>query len=59
MWPKGMPLRKEMKVKLRRARLGKPLGARTRGRMGEAHQSSILLAADRAARSSRRRGRHG
>jgi hypothetical protein len=56
MWPKGTPLREEMKRKLRGARLGKPLPARTRDRMREAHRASLVLAADRVGRKERRRG---
>jgi len=32
-WPKGTPIRPEMKVKMRRAHLGKPLSVQTRAKM--------------------------
>jgi hypothetical protein len=59
MWPRGVPLRKEMKRKLRAARLGKPLSARTRAAMSAAHQTSLVIGADAAMRSPRHGGRHG
>lgn len=59
MCPKGTPLRKEMKAKLRRARLGKRLTTTTRRRLSEAHQRSRSLAVDRAMRLPCRRGRRG
>jgi len=58
-WPLGRPLPDSVKKKLARSHRGKPLSAKTRAAMSAARQVSLVLAADRAARSSRRRGRHG